>query len=730
MGAKDYTQRKHPHFLARMMEGLKVALVRQKKLLIIFFFTVFLPSVLLSVFGVRAIRSERYELIKQIEDEQRRAAGAIKSRIDSQFKDAEIMLHNLVQLPAFSAKEYKTISDLIVSRLDDNKFIEQAFVVYNGEEPFFPLFQPASFRVFSSPSFPQADFQEGILKRAEEFEFEERRYRDAISLYKQLFSLSENRNIQAQMLNNIGRCFVQLKDYKRAIESYLNIINDYSDCLNPSGQPLNLVVRLQMIDCYRRLKDTGNLLESALLLYRDVLEKPWGLNEDQFNFYSSMVEEVFSDRKTQSSKSLRDEKYFREFAEVKELYNEKRKSWKDINAIKLDIIPELKRRMIQSSPYKPQPFRDSKTINDRDFLVFAVMIPDKTGLKSLGILGIKIHNEYLLNEVLRKVIQNFPFSGETSVFISDTSGRILYGSNNTPDAISQVTEFFEDNFPPWRMGFSRAETQGLSFTDLKKSFYFWTVLTLVVVLTFGAVLIIRTIIHEMGIIKIKSDFVSSVSHEFKTPLTSINALIERLKKGKVKDATKMNQYFSVISHDTDKLTRFVRNILDFSKIEEGKKEYDFVETGIAQWLDQLVKTFRTNTFQEKVHIQVNIPKDLPPLFLDRDAISRALLNLFENAVKFSPSKREIHFQVKREGENVIMKVSDQGIGIPRNELDRIFDKFYQGKSSSKLSVRGTGLGLTLVKHTVEAHGGRISVQSQLGKGSTFSLIFPIKEKGE
>lgn len=228
----------------------------------------------------------------------------------------------------------------------------------------------------------------------------------------------------------------------------------------------------------------------------------------------------------------------------------------------------------------------------------------------------------------------------------------------------------------------------------------------------------------------KSDFVSSVSHELKTPLTSIKVLTERLLAGKVKNPAKMKQYFSMISQDTDKLTRLVKNVLDFSKIEEGQKEYELEETDVAQWLIQTIEDFRKDRIQGAIKIHIEIAKNIPPLPLDRDALAQAINNLLDNALKFSPKKKEVEVHVKSDQEAVIIEVKDRGIGIPQDEWDKIFDKFYQGSNAFRQSVKGTGLGLTLVKRAVEAHGGSVCVESKMGQGSTFSLIFPIKKKDE
>ena len=238
------------------------------------------------------------------------------------------------------------------------------------------------------------------------------------------------------------------------------------------------------------------------------------------------------------------------------------------------------------------------------------------------------------------------------------------------------------------------------------------------------------LLHLMEVLKIKSDFVSSVSHEFKTPLASIKALTERLLDGKVKNPKRMKQYFSIISQDTDRLTRLVGNVLSFSRIEEGKREYYFEETNTTQWLHQTIEVYNNERIPKDVKIKSQIADHLPQLKIDRNALAQAIHNLLDNAIKFSLEKKEVDVVVKKDEKNLIIRVIDHGIGIPQAELNKIFEKFYQGKNAVRHSVKGTGLGLTLVKHAVEAHGGKVAVESKIGNGSTFSLLLPIENKTE
>jgi signal transduction histidine kinase/tetratricopeptide (TPR) repeat protein len=707
-----------------MLENLKIAVKSQKRIILIFFLTILVPSIFLGIFGVRAIKNERFRIAKQLENEHRRATDYLVSQVKNHFRELGSGLQNLAHSSSVTERDYPGIKNAVVGHLSENPLMEFVFIAYGDSDPFFPQFQSASqLRMSSLPEFTGS--QLARLRRAEGYEFEQKRYDLAISLYRELFQQTKDHDLKAQMLANIARAQGKKQEYGKAIENYQTIIDDYKFGSSSSGLPLAVLSGLQLISCNRELGDLENALKTALTLYQDLCGVTWSLSEAQFKTYCSLLDEAIAKIVAGTHIELTDKDYSRELVRLKVLYEERIEQWRVMKDIQREIVPDLRSRMIRSSDFASSPRFYSKVVGDTPYLIASVLLPKAGNTEVPGIVGAKTDQEYLTGDVLDRLIENMGFSEKTDIVITGLDGRSLLGEKDPNGGQATVTAFFDDNFPPWKLEFFRHSISGFAGMDLRKSFYFWTIVVLLVVLIFGAALIVKTVSHEMGVLKLKSDFVSSVSHEFKTPLTSMRTLIERIQAGKVNDKTKMDQYISVIAQDTDRLTRLVGNILDFSKMEEGKREFDFTETDVAQLVSRQVQEFQKDELRKDISIQAIIQKDVPKLALDRESFSQALSNLLDNAVKFSPIKKEIHVRLSADGKNVILEVEDKGIGIPPDEMDKIFEKFYQGKNALKQTVKGAGLGLTLVKRTAEAHGGKVSVKSRVGVGSTFSLNFPI-----
>lgn len=229
--------------------------------------------------------------------------------------------------------------------------------------------------------------------------------------------------------------------------------------------------------------------------------------------------------------------------------------------------------------------------------------------------------------------------------------------------------------------------------------------------------------------EMRSQFVSSVSHELKTPLTAIRMFAETLRMGRSKDKNTQEEYLDTIVNESQRLTRLLNNVLDFSKIEQGKRTYRPELSSLGDILQSVVRTLEYPLGQQGFTIDVRAQKDLPDIRVDRDAMEQALLNLLHNAMKYSGDSREIGLHLKRKDGCALIQVIDHGIGIDPQEQKKIFEKFYRAASPENERIAGTGLGLALVSHIVESHEGRLELESEPGKGSVFSILLPLEDKG-
>jgi signal transduction histidine kinase len=269
---------------------------------------------------------------------------------------------------------------------------------------------------------------------------------------------------------------------------------------------------------------------------------------------------------------------------------------------------------------------------------------------------------------------------------------------------------------------------GITIADIGARFlrYNYTILGALSVLMLGGIfLTYRNISREMNLARLKSDFVANVSHELRTPLALIRLYAETLELGRLTNKEKYQEYFRIIREESERLTALINNILDFSRIEAGRKEYEFKETDLSQLVRSTLDSYRFQIEQNGFKFEENIADDIPPVHVDREAIARSLLNLVNNALKYSKDRKFIGVNLYRSNGNVKLEVQDHGIGIPPTEQEKIFEKFYRCGDPLVHNIKGSGLGLSLVRHIVRAHGGEVQVESVPDKGSKFTIRLPL-----
>ena len=288
----------------------------------------------------------------------------------------------------------------------------------------------------------------------------------------------------------------------------------------------------------------------------------------------------------------------------------------------------------------------------------------------------------------------------------------------------------ERPFPPWIFqNLTMAiKYQGTTVAQIGNRIlrYNYLILGALSVLMIGGIwLTYRNISREMNLARLKSDFVANVSHELRTPLALIRLYAETLELGRLTAKEKYQEYFRIIREESERLSALINNILDFSRIEAGRKEYEFKETDLPELVRSTLDSYRFQIEQNGFAFEENISGDIPTVSVDREAIARSLLNLVNNALKYSKDQKFIGVSLYRANGSVKLEVRDKGIGIPPAEQEKIFEKFYRCGDPLVHNIKGSGLGLSLVRHIARAHGGDVLVESAPDKGSKFTIELPL-----
>jgi len=245
------------------------------------------------------------------------------------------------------------------------------------------------------------------------------------------------------------------------------------------------------------------------------------------------------------------------------------------------------------------------------------------------------------------------------------------------------------------------------------------------VIVTGIVVTWRLMRRETEMARLKSEFVANVSHDLKTPLSVIRMFGETLEMGRVADEGRRQEYYRVITRESERLSRLIDNVLDFSRIEGGRRVYEKAPSAIEPLVRETLDAFAYPLAQRGFKVEVDVAPDLPEVALDADAVGQALANLVDNAIKYAGERRVLRVAARVAAGWLLLSVTDEGIGIPAEEQPRIFEKFYRAGRSETQGRRGSGVGLALVRHVAEAHGGSVGVESRPGEGSRFTLRLPL-----
>jgi signal transduction histidine kinase len=278
--------------------------------------------------------------------------------------------------------------------------------------------------------------------------------------------------------------------------------------------------------------------------------------------------------------------------------------------------------------------------------------------------------------------------------------------------------------PGWQASFTLLDVDALDQqARARRVSYLWVGLLAAGLFAVVAGAVTHAVRRQVRVARLKTDLVAAVSHELRTPLSSIRVLVDGLLRDREVDPAKTREYLGLIAAENNRLSRLIENFLTFASLERSRQPFVFELISPESVVDAAVKAIRDRQYPD-CDLQVDVEPGLPPISGDSEALTAALVNLLDNACKYTPVNRRIVVRARRDGAGVVFAVQDNGIGIPAGEQKRIFRRFYRVDRRLSRDTAGVGLGLSIVDDIARAHGGAVTVASRPGEGSTFNLRVP------
>lgn len=647
------------------------------KQVLLFLIAVVLPSFVLIVLTWHMIGQQQELSEKRLADERRRLAGEIGQKLLVHLE--EIKLHE-VSATASGAKSLNTqeytSGEVILTGLAD------------GERLLLPWeMSPTNNRLSMGKT---AFFQK--IRRAEEEEFVRRRYAQADTLYLEGIEEAQQPSQQAYARLLRARVLAKSDELEESLAEYRRILAVSSEITDEHGIGFCLYAAGHLLE-------RGDSYNEVMQLIRSELSAQRWLSPAESYIVLDLVNVLIKSGPEFGIRQQAAEDCQRKI--LKHISRQEKALALQKDFGKLALTAQLK------SP-EQEPESTWAAYGEEPWLVS--LAPALPGGQRLAII---VRGESILDSITSST----PYSETILANVRFTTGAGVEGESLGP------------SFPGLKLAYATdGKASLLSDWGPQRSFYLIALLLVLCVTLFGAYFLWRDVGRELQMAEMRSQFIASVSHELKTPLTAIRIFAETLLLGRPEDPQAKSEYLDTIVNESHRLTRLLNNVLDFSKIEKGNRTYRKEPACLSEVVNAAAQATQYPLRQQGFHLNVHMEGELPEVRVDRDAIEQAIQNLLSNAMKYSGESREIDLRVQKRDGQAVIEVADQGIGIDAAQQKRIFEKFYRVPSEENERIPGTGLGLALIFHIVQAHGGHIEVQSIIGKGSTFSIYLPLENK--
>ena len=660
------------------------------RLTIIFILAVVISGSILTWFSINSISNLKELTEKRILEEQRELASRFSSAIQNKIENVTAGFNDEIS-------PLELLKDSLIKMANAYDFITLPFILKNNGVFLYPNFKGIHENI-TKPKFSSRFIS--AFKKGEENEFAGNNFKAAKKQYLLCLKYSKGANDSVKSLNALGRVSVKLKESEITIIYYKQIILNHFKVTTTNGISYIYYAIPQLL----KISNSDNY-EEILLLVEFCLEKM----ETGFiplNFSSEELLTLITSW-LQENTFTNTEK----LARVKNLQEKINYQLLFIDEHQNTMLELMKKGSSDNHLNEINDFRvvNSYSGNSQELLLVNINFENPAGFY--------IDGEKLFEPLIKKELQ--------SGFEFDYKIEFVPGYNsNTNERNLVYTTQLSPYFPGQIMQIKLKDENLINdFINRRSWIYGIATALLLLALFLGVALIIRDITREKQIARLQSDFISNVTHELKTPLTSIYMFAESLKLKRVKKESDKDEYLSIILKESERLKRMINNILEFSKMEKGKPEYHLVHSNLAELIKTTVHQFAYWFEKENFEIVTELDEKIFTE-VDTEKIKQAISNLLSNALKYSTITKQIIIRLYKTSNNIIIDVEDHGIGMAENQLSLIFEKFY--RVEQKENISGTGLGLTVVKEIIEAHNGKITVTSKIEKGSKFSITLNLQ----
>jgi two-component system phosphate regulon sensor histidine kinase PhoR len=522
------------------------------------------------------------------------------------------------------------------------------------------------------PALAEADLR--LFGPVDHAEFQLRDLSRATELLEALAESSDV-SVQAAARLRLARIAEARGDAERALAIYPSL--EAIDSAAISGTPVSLIARYQRCRLFARLGRSQPLRTEAASFRHDLTTGRWFLTAPVYSLY-------LKDAKAWSDGSGTPTTDAERLAAALDTF------WKEV--LPAGVINAPRRQML--------------SVGTEEFGVLS--LTHDTGKAALIATP-----EYVRDKWLERALNA---SAANQVVLAVSTGPV-------PDEPGSVVRRADKTGLPWSFSVTRLPSALPSQATSRRT-PLLVGLTVLIIMALGSSYFIARAVHrEIAVARMQSDFVAAVSHEFRTPLTALRQFTDMLRENPALDESQQRMCFDAQARATERLTNLVESVLDFGSMEAGKRAYQFEQISCGEIVRSVIDDFQREVQPAGYHIDYE-EESTADIEADPEALGRALRNLLENAVKYSPGQRRVGVTVSRQASHVAVAVRDRGIGILPSERRAIFDRFHRGDEARTRGIKGTGIGLAMVDHIVKAHGGRVDVESQPGNGSTFTIVLP------